>query len=83
MESELQIGVAYDGETLGIILIVHDDDTDFSCAMTPSQAGYLGTRLIALGKAMGGLEDEVAGMPLERAEAYIDTWVKRLLAEYN
>lgn len=79
MANEIGIGVAYDGEKIGVVLLVSDDDMEEEITLTlyPDRAAYLGTRLLEISAALPALEDTIRGLPMEHAEAHIYDWVEK------
>lgn len=79
MANEIGIGIAYDGEKIGIALVVSDDEMGEEITLTlyPDRAAYLGTRLLEISEALPELEELVRGLPMEHAEAHIYNWVEK------
>lgn len=84
MTHEIGIGLTYDSDGVGVVLIVSDDDDlEVSVTLQPDRAVYLGARLIEIAQAVEDIDEAVSGMPLEHAEAYITEWAKKRESPFN
>lgn len=78
MSNEIGIGIAYDGDQIGVVIIVNDEENGESISLTlsPDRAAYLGQRLGDISDAIPELENRIRGLPFEYAEALIYDWAR-------